>query len=130
MANETILVAEDSRLNRKLVETLLKPHGYRLLLAVDGQEAIDIATREKPDLILMDMQMPKISGYDATSTLKSQPETARITIVAVTAHAMADERKRAEEAGCDGYITKPINTRTFADQVREYLDSREGEVEG
>ncbi len=122
MANETILVVEDSALNRKLVEAVLRPHGYRLLIAVDGAEGIEIATREKPDLILMDLQLPKISGHDATRTLKSQPETAHIPIVALTAHAMEEERERAMETGCDGYITKPIDTRAFPGQVREYLD--------
>jgi len=124
MSNETILIVEDSKLNRKLVETVLRPCGYRLLIAVDGQEAIDIATREQPDLILMDMQLPKISGYDATRTLKAQPETADISIVALTAHAMEDERERARAVGCDGYITKPINTRTFPDQVKSCLDTQ------
>lgn len=127
MANETILIVEDSLLNRKLVEAVLKPHGYRLLIAVDGKEGIEVATREKPDLILMDMQMPKVSGYDATRTLKSQPETAHIIIVALTAHAMEGERERAIAAGCDGYIAKPIDTRTLPVQVREYLDSGGGE---
>ncbi|MDY6875834.1 MAG: response regulator [Chloroflexota bacterium] len=123
MADETILVVEDNLLNRKLVETILEPIGYRLLIAVDGKEGIEIATREQPDLILMDLQLPKVSGYDATELLKSQPETAHITIVALTAHAMAGERERAMAAGCDGYITKPVDTRVFPDQVREYLDS-------
>lgn len=127
MANETILIVEDSLLNRKLAEAVLKPHGYRLLIAVDGAEGIKVATREKPDLILMDMQMPKVSGYEATQTLKSQPETAHIIIVALTAHAMAGERERALSAGCDGYIAKPIDTRTLPVQVREYLDSGGGE---
>ena len=128
MAGETILIVEDSVLNRKLVETVLRPQGYRLLLAVDGEEAIEIATREQPDLILMDMQLPKVSGYDATQTLKSQPETAHIPIVALTAHAMADERERALAVGCDGYITKPIDTRAFPGQVRQHLDSRGGKT--
>ena len=118
---ETILIVEDSALNRKLVQTLLRPHGYRLLIAVDGQEAIEIATREHPDLILMDMQLPKVSGYDATQTLKTQPETADIPIVALTAHAMAEECEHALSIGCDGYITKPIDTRAFPGQVKEYL---------
>jgi len=126
MANETILIVEDNLLNRKLVEAILKPLGYRLLTAVDGEEGIEVATRERPDLILMDLQMPKVSGYDATEVLKSQPETAHITIVALTAHAMEDERERALAAGCDGYITKPVDTRVFPGQVREYLDSGEG----
>jgi len=130
MANETILIVEDNLLNRKLVEAILKPLGYRLLTAVNGEEGIEVATRERPDLILMDLQLPKVSGYDATEVLKSQPETAHITIVALTAHAMADERARALAAGCDGYITKPVDTRTFPGQVREYLDALEEGTRG
>ena len=126
MANETILIVEDSLLNRKLVQAVLGPHNYHLLIAVDGEEAIEVATRERPDFILMDLQLPKVSGYDATQRLKSQPETADIPIVALTAHAMAEERERALAAGCDGYITKPIDTRVFPGQVRQYLDAREG----
>jgi len=122
MTGETILIVEDSNLNRKLVETVLKPHGYRLLLAVDGEEAVQIAAREKPDLILMDIQLPTVSGYQATQIIKAHPETAHIPIVALTAHAMAGDRERAEAAGCDGYITKPIDTRAFPGQVRKYLD--------
>ncbi len=125
MANETILIVEDNLLNRKLVEAILKPLGYHLLIAVNGEEGIEVATRERPDLILMDLQLPKVNGYDATEVLKSQPETAHITIVALTAHAMADERERALAAGCDGYITKPVDTRVFPGQVREYLDALE-----
>ncbi len=125
MANETILIVEDSLLSRKLVETVLRPHGYRLLVAADGEEAIEVATREQPDFILMDLQLPKVSGHDAAQRLKSQPETADIPIVALTAYAMAEERERALAAGCDGYITKPIDTRTFPGQVRQYLDALE-----
>jgi len=125
MANETILIVEDSALNRKLVQAVLEPYNYHLLIAVDGEEAIEVATRERPDFILMDLQLPKVSGYDATQRLKSQPETADIPIVALTAHAMAEERERALAAGCDGYITKPIDTRTFPGQVRQYLDALE-----
>jgi len=124
MAGETILVVEDSALNRKLVETVLQAHGYRLLHAVDGEEAIAMATREQPDLILMDLQLPKVSGYDAIRVLKSQPETAHIPIAALTAHAMDYERQQALALGCVDYITKPINTRTFPDQVRRCLDTR------
>ena len=123
MAGETILMVEDSDLNRKLVEAVLRHHGYRLLTAVNGEEGIEIATREKPDLILMDVQLPKMSGYEATRILKAQAETSHISIVALTAHVMEGERERAEDAGCDGYLTKPINTRAFPGQLREYLDS-------
>jgi len=128
MADETILLVEDNALNRKLVETILRPHGYRLLIAVDGEEAIAIAPRERPDLILMDMRLPKVSGYDVAQALKAQPETAHIPIVALTSHAMPGDRERALEAGCDGYITKPIDTRTFPGLVRRYLDARAGEA--
>ena len=129
MTHQTILIVEDSLLNRALVTTMLQPHGYNLLIAADGEEAIEIATREQPDLILMDMQLPKISGYDAAQTLKSQPETAHIPIVAMTADVMASERGRALAVGCDGQIFKPMDTRAFPDQVRQYLDLREGETE-
>ena len=124
MADETILIVEDNLLNRRLLEIILQPHGYRLLIAVNGVEAVRIATCEQPDLILMDMHLPKISGYDATKILKSQPETAHIAIVALTAQAMEDQRQRALAVGCDDYISKPIDTRAFPDQVRQYLESR------
>ena len=123
MADKTILIVEDNLLNRKLLEIILRPYGYRLLVALNGKEAIEIATREQPGLILMDMHLPKVSGYDATKTLKSQPETAHIPIVALTAQAMADERQHALAVGCDDYISKPIDTRAFPDQVKRYLDS-------
>ncbi len=119
--NETILLVEDSPLNRRLIEAILKPRGYRLLVAEDGQKGIDIAVAELPHLILMDVQLPEVSGYDATRILKSREETRHIPIVALTAHAMSDERDRAMAAGCDGYIVKPIDTRAFPDQIREYL---------
>jgi two-component system cell cycle response regulator DivK len=122
--NETILLVEDSPLNRRLMEAVLRPRGYRLLVAEDGQQGIDVAVAELPSLILMDVQLPGLSGYDATRVLKSRPETQHIPVVALTAHAMSDERDRALAAGCDGYIVKPIDTRAFPDQIREYLKSK------
>jgi two-component system cell cycle response regulator DivK len=121
MSNEKILLVEDSPLNRRLIEAVLKPRGFQVLTAEDGRQGIDLAMAELPDLILMDVQLPEVSGYDATRILKSRPETRHIPIVALTAHAMADERDRAIAAGCDGYITKPIDTRQFPDQIRQYL---------
>src|SRR5512138_531075 len=121
MSDEKILLVEDSPLNRRLIEAVLKPRGYRLLVAEDGQQGIDLAVAELPDLILMDVQLPGVSGYDATRILKSRPETSHIPIVSLTAHAMTDERDRAVAAGCDGYIVKPIDTRAFPDQIRQYL---------
>ena len=127
MGKETILVVEDNQMNRKLVETVLRPGGYRLLIALDGEEAISVATREQPDLILMDLKLPKLDGYQAIRCLKSQSETAHIPVIALTAYALPEERERARAAGCDGYITKPIDIRCFPDQVRQHLDSRAGE---
>jgi len=122
----TILIVEDSPLNRKLVETVLKQHGYRLLVAEDGQAGVEVALRERPDLILMDVMMPVMNGYDATRRLKDHRETTRIPIVALTASAMPYERDQALNAGCDGYISKPIDTRAFPGQVKQFLN-RAGE---
>jgi CheY-like chemotaxis protein len=120
---ETILIVEDNLVNQKLLLVILRPHGYHLLTAQDGEEAVTVATSEHPDLILMDLQLPKMSGYNATQLIKNNPDTATIRIIALTAHAMADERNRAQSIGFDGYITKPINTRTFPDQVKYFLQS-------
>jgi CheY-like chemotaxis protein len=118
---EVILVVDDDATSRKLVETVLKPHSYYLLFAKNGPEAIDIATQEQPDLILMDMKLPVISGCDAVQALKSQPATANIPIVALTAHGLGEAQRDAMEAGCTGYIVKPIDTRAFPGQLQEYI---------
>jgi two-component system, cell cycle response regulator DivK len=123
MAGETILLVEDNLVNQKLLLVVLRPHGYRLLTAQDGEEAVAVAIQEHPDLILMDLQLPKVSGYAATQRIKQHPETAGTLVIALTAHAMEEEKKNAMDVGFDGYITKPINTRTFPDQVRLFLES-------
>ncbi len=120
---EAILVVEDNDISRQLMRTVLKPHGYRLLFAKNGQEAINIAMDKRPNLVLMDLKLPGMSGYEAVQVLKSQPETADIPIVALTAHTVGSERQRATDAGCEGYIIKPINTRAFADQLKQYIRS-------
>ncbi len=122
MASETILIVEDNPVNRKLIVTVLRPHGYRLLTAADGEEAIAIAGQEHLDLILMDLQLPKMNGYDATQWLKKNTTTAHIPVVALTAHAMPDEIRHAQGIGFDEYITKPIDTRTFPGQIRDILE--------
>jgi two-component system cell cycle response regulator DivK len=122
MANETILIVEDNLVNQKLLVTILRPHGYRLLTAADGEAAIAIAIQEHPQLILMDLQLPKMNGYDATQRLKETPQTADIPVIALTAHAMPEERYHAQQVGFDGYITKPIDTRGFPNQIRVYLE--------
>jgi len=122
MAKETILIVEDNPVNRKLFLTVLRPHGYCLLTAGDGEEALKVASQELPDLILMDLQLPKMNGFMVTQRLKEQSSTAKIPVVAITAHAMGEERMRAEQIGFTAYITKPINTRAFPQQVRAILD--------
>ena len=122
MANETILIVEDNPVNQKLLIAVLRPYGYRLLTAADGEEAIAAALRELPQLILMDLQLPKINGYVATQRLKEVRETAGIPVIALTAHAMPEEFIHAQQIGFDGYITKPIDTRVFPSQIRMYLD--------
>jgi len=121
----TILLVEDSLLNRKLVETILKPHGFHVITAENGQAGVEAALRERPDLILMDVMMPVMNGYDATRCLKDRRETARIPVVALTASAMPHERDQAMEAGCDGYISKPIDTRAFPGQIQQFLTHRD-----
>jgi two-component system cell cycle response regulator DivK len=122
MTLATILIVEDHDSNRALVERVLSEYGYCLLTALDGREAIEIATLEHPDLILMDMKLPRMDGYQATRMLKQQSTTADIPIVALTAQAMEGDRQKALEAGCDGYISKPIDTRAFPEQVKGFLD--------
>lgn len=121
MAHETILIVEDNPVNQKLLLTILKPHEYRLVTAVDGEEAIQMASQELPDLILMDLQIPKINGYDATRMIKEDPKTAHIPVVALTAHAMPEEKARAQEIGFHDYITKPIDTRSFPELIRTFF---------
>lgn len=126
MAGETILIVEDNIVNQKLLLIVLRPHGYRLITVHDGEEAVASALRERPALILMDLQLPKMSGYTAAQMIKNDPATSSIVIIALTAHAMEEEKKSALDIGFDGYITKPINTRTFPDQIRAFLKDRSG----
>jgi two-component system cell cycle response regulator DivK len=116
-----ILYVEDDPVNMALVKKLLKREGFRLLAAENGWKGLAMAQTYKPDLILMDMNMPDLDGYEATARLKSMPELQHIPVVAVTANAMAGDRDRSLAAGCDGHITKPININTFSDEVRDYL---------
>ena len=121
MADEKILIVEDNPVNRKLLVMVLRPHGYQILTAVDGEEALLLARQELPDLILMDLQLPKMNGYAVTQLLKEQATTAKIPVVALTAHALAEEKDYAHQFGFDGYVTKPIDTRAFPEQVRGFL---------
>ena len=112
---------EDNPLNMKLLEILLRPKNYTLLEAVDGEEALDIATREQPDLIVMDIQLPKMSGLEVTKKLRQMPVFNSIPIIALTAYAMKGDKERFIAAGCNAYLSKPINTRELPEMISRML---------
>jgi two-component system, cell cycle response regulator DivK len=116
-----ILVVDDNNDSRELVVKVLKNQGYEMIEAIDGEDALEKAVSEKPDLILMDISIPKINGYEVTKRLKSLDEVKKIPVVALTAHAMRGDRAKALEAGCEGYISKPINVRELPAQIKSYL---------
>lgn len=122
-----VLVVEDNPLNRELAEAILEMAGYETLSAADGEAALDAARTGQPDIILMDVDLPRLDGLEATRRLKGDPATEGIPVVALTAYAMAGDEERARAAGCDGYVTKPINrpsllaavTRALAQHAQE-----------
>ncbi len=122
---EKILVVEDNPRNMRLIRMTLGAKGYTLLKATNGEEALDMATRERPDLILMDIQLPKMSGLEVTSKLRQVPACSRVPIIALTASAMKGDREKFIEAGCDAYLSKPINTRELPGIVAEMLQQRQ-----
>ena len=124
MAGETILVVEDNPLNLELISDILEAHGYRVQAATSGAEAIKMVDAEKPDLILMDIQLPGLDGLTITGMIKEKPGNHDLPIIALTAHAMRGDEEKAKEAGCDGYISKPIDTRAVPKTVRDFLDTR------
>src|SRR5687767_11168937 len=116
-----VLLVEDNDVNRYLAHYLLEHSGFTVVTATNGQEALEHARTRKPDLILMDIQMPVMDGYEATRLLKADPALQSVPVVALAAYAMPHERERALAAGCAGQIEKPIDTRTFIAQLRGYL---------
>lgn len=119
---KNILYIEDNEQNMYLVTFILEKHGYQVSTATDGQEGIDLAAVLKPDLILLDIQLPKMDGYAVARNLRANPDLANIPIVAVTSYAMAGDRDKALAAGCSGYIEKPINPDTFVQQVEQHFN--------
>ena len=103
-----ILVVEDNEMNRDMLSRRLVRRGYQVVVAIDGQEGVAMARSESPDLVLMDMSLPVMDGWESTRQLKAAPETRSIPVIALTAHAMAGDREKAMEAGCDDYDTKPL----------------------
>jgi two-component system cell cycle response regulator DivK len=108
MPMHKILLVEDNEMNRDMLSRRLERKGYRVVLAVDGQSGVELAGSEAPDLVLMDMSLPVLDGWEATRRLKADPATAHLPVIALTAHAMSGDREKAVEAGCDDYDTKPI----------------------
>jgi CheY-like chemotaxis protein len=121
-----ILLVEDNEMNRDMLSRRLERKGYQIVIAVDGGEGVARATVDAPDLILMDMSLPVLDGWDATRRLKSDPATAHIPVIALTAHAMAGDRERAAEAGCDDYDTKPIDLPRLLGKVESLLQGKPG----
>jgi CheY-like chemotaxis protein len=118
---KTVLLVEDNEDNRIVYSTILRHFGYRVMEALNGEEGIATARAEKPDLILMDISIPIIDGWEATQVLKHDPETRKIPIIALTAHALASDRERAMEVGCDGYLAKPCEPRAVVAEVQRFL---------
>jgi two-component system, cell cycle response regulator DivK len=126
MAGERILIVDDNAINLKLVAYLMKANGYTVVTALDAESAIEAIRANHPDVILMDIQLPGIDGLELTRRLKADPKTRDIVIVAVTAYAMKGDQAKALAAGCDDYITKPIDTRTLPETIAKHLAKREG----
>ena len=116
-----ILVVEDTEDNRQIIRDLMTSAGYELIEAVDGIEGVAAAEREKPDLILMDIQLPGIDGYEATRRIRMLPELAKVPIIAVTSYALSGDEAKTRAAGCDGYVAKPFSPRQLLAKVREFL---------
>ena len=118
-----ILVVEDNELNRDMLSRRLKRKGYEVLIAADGAQGVALAQSEAPDLILMDMSLPVLDGWEATRRLKAAPETQSIPIIALTAHAMAGDREQALAAGCDDYDSKPIELKRLLGKMQALLET-------
>ncbi len=125
MMSQKILVVEDNDRNRRLMRILLRSNGYEVIEATTGEEAMNYLKDQKPDLILMDIQLPHTDGLELTRKIKSTKATSDIPIVAVTAYAMKGDKERILEAGCDGYISKPINTREVPLVIANILGNEE-----
>ncbi|HEY7712310.1 MAG TPA: response regulator [Candidatus Entotheonella sp.] len=116
-----ILLVEDNEMSREMLARRLQRHGYQVVLAVDGSQGVQLAQAEAPDLILMDMRLPVLDGWEATRQLKALPATQAIPIIALTAHAMSGDREKAIEAGCDDYDTKPIEFPRLLGRIQAFL---------
>ena len=117
-----ILIVEDNELNRDMLSRRLMRKGFEVVMAEDGQKGVDMSISENPDLILMDLSLPVMDGWEATSTIKNSEETKKIPIIVLTAHAMAGDREKALEAGADEYDTKPIEFKRLLGKIKDFLN--------
>jgi len=122
---KTVLIVEDNELNMKLFNDLLEAHGYRVLQTREGLSALDIARKHKPDLILMDIQLPEVSGIEVTKWLKEDDDLRSIPVVAVTAFAMKGDEQKIREGGCEAYISKPISVASFMTTINGFFPEKE-----
>ena len=116
-----LLLVEDNELNRDMLSRRLESRGYEVVVAVDGKQALTKVRAELPDLVLMDMSLPEMDGWEATKRIKTNPETASVPVIALTAHAMAGDKEKALEAGCDDYDTKPIEFKRLLTKIEHLL---------
>jgi two-component system, cell cycle response regulator DivK len=121
LPTKQILIVEDNPLNMKLLHDVLVAHGYATITTGEGKAALSLARQHWPDLVLMDLQLPDISGLDAVAELKRDERTRSIPVVAVTAFALVDDERKALAGGCDGYVSKPIGLRSFLDLVEKFI---------
>ena len=122
MEKMTVLIIDDNELNLKLCKILLTLGKYKVLEAVNAEQGIEMARDRCPDLIIMDIHLPGIDGFTATRIIKENPDLKEIPIIALTSYAMQEDEKKATEAGCDGYMTKPIDTRSFLDTIKQLIN--------
>ena len=120
--NKTILVVEDQEDNRQILRDLLASSGFLMIEAHDGQQALAMARSQRPDLILMDIQLPVVDGYEATRSIKRDPELKHIPVIAVTSYALSGDEERAREAGCDAYVAKPYSTRHLLAKIGQFFE--------
>ena len=116
-----ILIVEDNEMNRDMLSRRLERKGFSIVMAEDGKKGVDMSKSENPDIILMDLSLPVMDGWEATSTIKGNPETKNIPIIVLTAHAMAGDREKALEAGADEYDTKPIEFKRLLGKIKDFI---------
>ena len=121
-----ILLVEDNEMNRDMLSRRLLRNGFEVVMAVDGQQAVDMATSDKPDIILMDMSLPVLDGWEATRQVKANAATKAIPVIALTAHAMAEDEQKARAAGCDDFDTKPVDIARLVGKINALLDGKGG----